>query len=135
MSDRGLGGRCLCGAVAYVCPAPTSSGALCHCESCRRASGAQVVGLFTVPKAQVRFTNNKPTEYRSSPDVLRGSCDRCETSLTYWHEGWPDDLSLTIGSLHDPGRIAPTDHTGTADAPWWDIPKDGLPQSLSVRPD
>jgi len=83
----------------------------------------------------VRFTAARPTEYRSSPDVLRGFCSRCGTSLTYWHAGWPDDLSLTIASLDDPARAAPADHTGMADALPWDVPKDGLPQSSSVRPD
>ena len=134
MSEAFKGG-CLCGAVMYVSAAPKSPPTLCHCRSCRRSSGAHAVGLFTVSKAEVEFTAGKPTEYQSSPQVLRGFCDRCGTSLTYWHSGWPNDLSLTIASLDAPGSVAPVDHTGMADAVAWDKPEDGLPQYSAVRPD
>jgi hypothetical protein len=93
------------------------------------------VGLYTVARATAEFTASKPTEYRSSPDVLRAFCGRCGTSLTYWHARWPEDLSFTISSLDDPGLAAPIDHTGMADAVAWDVPGDGLPQSREVRPE
>jgi len=43
MPGQRLTGRCLCGAVRYECGAPISPAAFCHCESCRRASGAHAV--------------------------------------------------------------------------------------------
>lgn len=130
-----LTGGCFCKSVLYRTPAPNSPPTLCHCASCRRATGAHVVGFYTVSKDGAVFMAGRPTEYRSSPDVLRGFCVRCGTSLTYWHAGWPGDLSFTIASLDDPARAVPVDHTGMADAVVWDMPSDGLPQNLSVRPD
>jgi hypothetical protein len=93
------------------------------------------VGFYTVTRASAAFTTGKPTEYRSSSDVLRGFCGQCGTSLTYWHARWPEDLSFTISSLDDPGLAVPIDHTGMADTAPWDVPGDGLPQSLDVRPE
>jgi hypothetical protein len=135
MSIGELTGGCLCGAVRYRTGTPNVPPTLCHCASCRRATGAHAVGLYTVTRATAEFTAGKQTEYRSSSDVLRGFCGECGTSLTYWHARWPENLSFTISSLDNPGLAVPIDHTGMADAAPWDVPGDGLPQSLDVRPE
>jgi hypothetical protein len=96
---EGLTGRCLCGAIQYECGKPVSNATLCHCRSCRRASGSHVLGLVTVLSQTLRFTAGRATEYRSSTAVVRSFCPACGTPLTYWHEGWPNEISLTIGSL------------------------------------
>jgi hypothetical protein len=134
MRNAELTGGCLCGDVRYRTTAPNTPPTLCHCASCGRATGAHAVGLFTLDRATAEFTAGKPTEYKSPPEVLRGFCGRCGTSLTYWHSGWSKDLSLTISSLDDPGLAPPIDHTGMADAVAWDVPGDNLPQSRDVRP-
>ena len=135
MSTGELTGGCLCGAVRYRTGTPNVPPTLCHCTSCRRATGAHAVGFYTLARATAEFTAGKPTEYRSSPEVLRGFCGRCGTSLTYRHARWPLDVSFTISSLDDPALAAPIDHTGMADAVTWDVPGDGLPQSRGVRPE
>jgi hypothetical protein len=135
MSTGELTGGCLCGAVRYRTGTPSVPPTLCHCASCRRATGAHAMGLYTVTRATVEFTAGKQTEYRSSSDVPRGFCGRCGTSLTYWHARWPENLSFTISSLDNPWLAVPIDHTGMADAAPWDVPGDGLPQSLDVRPE
>jgi hypothetical protein len=129
-----LTGGCLCGAVRYRTALPTSPPTLCHCVSCRRAAGAPVLGLYTVDRDTLAFTQGRPLDYRSSPQVLRGFCAHCGTSLTYWHAGWPAEISLTIASLDHPELAAPADHTWMADALGWDRPADGLPQHQADRP-
>ena len=134
MNKPAFTGGCLCGAVRYQTAAPNTPPTVCHCTSCRRATGAHAVGFYTADRATVEFRAGKPTDYQSSPEVLRGFCDRCGTSLTYWHARWPEDLSFTIASLDDPNLARPIDHTGMADAVDWDVPGDTLPQSPDVRP-
>ncbi|MGO9992160.1 MAG: GFA family protein [Steroidobacteraceae bacterium] len=129
-----LNGGCLCGAVRYRTALPTSPPTLCHCVSCRRAAGSHVVGLYTVANETMTFTRGRASDYRSSPDVVRGFCGRCGTALTYWHAGWPDEISVTIASLDDPGLVHPIDHTWMAHAVEWDKPADGLPQFSADRP-
>jgi hypothetical protein len=121
-----LTGGCLCGAVRYQSTEPLNAATLCHCPSCRRASGSHVLGLVTVARRGLQFTAEHPAEYRSSDAVVRTFCSRCSTPLTYWHEGWPNDISLTIGSLDRPGLVPPTDHTWMSEAIAWDDPADGL---------
>jgi len=107
---------------------------LCHCPSCRRASGSHVLGLVTVARSAFRIIAGAPQHYRSSPAVLRTFCPRCGTPLTYWHEQWPEDISLTIGSLDRPELFPPADHTWISAAISWDDPADGLRRFETDRP-
>jgi hypothetical protein len=132
MPDQ-LTGSCLCGAVRYRTALPNLPPTLCHCVSCRRATGAHALGLYTVKRDTLTYAQGQPVDYASSPKVLRGFCGRCGTSLSYWHADWPDEISMTIASLDDPAVAAPVDHTWMADALAWDQPADGLPQHLTDR--
>lgn len=134
MSTDTLTIGCLCGAVRYRTGLPTLPATVCHCRSCRLAAGANAVGLYTVEKSSVIFTQGCPVGYRSSPKVLREFCGTCGTALTYWEADYPMEFSLTIASLDDPGLVVPADHTWMAHAAPWDSPADRLPQHQTDRP-
>jgi hypothetical protein len=129
-----LMGGCLCTAVRYRTGAPTLAATICHCRSCRLAVGANAVGLYTVETDTVVFTQGHPTDYRSSPTVIRGFCAKCGTALTYYDSNWPREFSLTVASLDDPGLVRPIDHTWMSHAVAWDIASDGLPLYQADRP-
>jgi hypothetical protein len=124
----GLTGRCLCGAVRYRCGPRLYPPTLCHCESCRRAAGAHVVGWITVRESSAAFTAGEPQRFASSRGVERTFCGTCGTPLTYRSERRAGELDFTIGSLDSPGAAVPVDHIWMMDAPPWDRPDDGLPQ-------
>jgi len=126
-------GGCLCGSVRYKSSGDSTHPTLCHCSTCRRASGAQLLGWVTFPKREFRFTADPPTEFRSSTPVVRTFCSKCGTPLTYWNENSPDEIDVTIGSLDSPDNFPPADHTWMSDAVVWDQPADGLPQYRSKR--
>lgn len=128
-----LSGRCSCGAIRYHCGPPLCAPTLCHCESCRRASGAHAVGWVTVSSAEFRYTAAQPREFESSPGVRRTFCQRCGTPLTYASAHSPAEIDVTIGSLDDPALVEPADHTWMSDAITWDRPADGLPQHAGDR--
>jgi len=130
---RELTGRCLCGAVRYRCGARIWPPTLCHCESCRRAAGAHVVGWVTVHASSAAFTAGQPRSYASSPGVERTFCGNCGTPLSYRSEHRPGEIDFTIGSLDAPDAAVPVDHVWMADAPAWDRPSDGLPQHRRGR--
>jgi len=131
--NESLTGRCLCGAVRYRCPAPIASPTLCHCESCRRASGAHVVAWLTVALAALEFTAGEPVIYQSSAKVRRGFCGRCGTPLTYWTAKRGGEIDLTIATLDAPNGVVPIDHVWMSDALAWDHPADGLPEHPHSR--
>jgi len=130
---RGLTGRCLCAAVRYH-SGPAGWSTLCHCESCRRASGAHALGLVTVMAAEFQWTAAAPASFRSSPSVTRSFCPTCGTPLSYSHDAWPQEIALTIGSIDQAGQVPPTDHTWCCEALPWDGMNDGLPQYAKDRP-
>lgn len=113
-SDRGLRadlvseGGCLCGAVRYrVIGTPHSNG-VCHCRSCRRASGAPSVAWFVVASPQFTILAGQPSTFRSSPPVVRSFCGRCGTPLSYQHDDSPDTIEITTATLDDPELFVPT---------------------------
>lgn len=134
MEHEELKGGCLCGAVRYRTSAPTMPPTLCHCKSCRRAAGTHALGLYTVDSSSAVFTNGRLATFASSAKVFRGFCEKCGTSLSYWHADWPDEMSFTIASLDNPTLAPPVDHTWMQDAVPWDKPADGLPQFPQDRP-
>jgi hypothetical protein len=103
-----LNGGCLCGAVRYRVDGSPLWAAYCHCQSCRRATGAPVTAYAGFRPAQVTFTKGAARHYASSPGVSRGFCGDCGTPLTYEGERWPDELHIHLGTLDTPEAVAPT---------------------------
>jgi hypothetical protein len=101
-------GGCLCGAVRYRVASTPLATSVCHCVSCRRASGAPVVAWVVVDVAGFAFVTGSPVAFRSSPPVLRTFCGRCGTPLTYRHDESPDTVDITTASFDFPERFAPT---------------------------
>ena len=128
MSETMLTGRCLCGAVRYRAGALLYPPTLCHCESCRRASGANAVAWLTVRVDTFKYTAATPSSYASSPGVLREFCKRCGTPLTYRSTKRAEEVDIGLATLDPPGTLAPVDHIWMEDALPWDRPTDGLPQ-------
>lgn len=114
-----LEGGCLCGAIRYRVEGSPSSVSICHCRSCRRASGAPAVGWFVVSRAQFKLLSGVLAICQSSKPVHRGFCRQCGTQLTYQHESAPDTIELTIASLDTPERLPPTKEIWLAEKlPW-----------------
>jgi len=123
-----LTGRCLCGTVTYQCGAPVLAPSLCHCESCRRASGAHAVAWATVALDSFKILSGSVRSHASSPPVVRQFCEQCGTPLTYFNVGWPDTIDVTITTFDRPDALKPAAHIWMEDALPWDRPADGLPQ-------
>jgi len=128
-----LDGGCLCGEIRYRARHPVSSGALCHCISCRRAAGAPAVAWFTVKAGDLEILQGNPAVYRSSEHVVRGFCGRCGTPLTYRHEQHPEYVDVTAASLDDPEAMPPSDHIWTSDRLRWMETLDSLPEHPRTR--
>jgi hypothetical protein len=120
-------GGCLCGGVRYRVAGEARTSAICHCVSCRRASGAQSVAWVVFPSEAFSFVSGDPAEYRSSSGVSRTFCGRCGTSLTYQHDGNADSIDVTTASLDLPDELPPTRHVWLEDKVSWESVNDGLP--------
>ena len=86
-----------------------------------------------VPRESFRVLSGSLRTFASSPPVLRQFCEQCGSPITYWNEGWPDTIDVTIGTLDDPNALPPLEHIWMDDAPDWDRPQDGLAQYRQSR--
>jgi hypothetical protein len=128
MSEQRYSGGCLCGAVRYEASGAATNLCYCHCNSCRRATGAPLVAWCTFARDGFRVTRGTLTEYRSSPQVRRGFCAACGGALTYRHEARAEEIDVTLASLDEPAALAPRMHVWVGDKLPWLAITDGLPE-------
>jgi hypothetical protein len=126
-------GGCLCGSVRYEATGPATELCTCHCASCRRATGGLAVPWATFQAKQFTVTGGQLAEYRSSPEVRRGFCASCGTSLTYRHLGRVEEIDVALTTLDAPNVLVPESHIWVEDKLSWETIADGLPQFLKVR--
>lgn len=126
-------GGCLCGAVRWRAEGDAVVSSYCHCEMCRRASGAIVVAWATFESARVSFPRGEPVWRRSSDFAKRAFCAQCGSALA-WRRDGEDLIDLTIGSCDRPETLPAAEHIWTGDAiPWLRI-ADDLPRHRRERP-
>jgi hypothetical protein len=101
-------GGCLCGAVRYRVSGPPRSSSVCHCRSCRLASGAPAVAWVVFDDTHFELLQGHPAARHSSAGVVRGFCPRCGTPLSYRSDDEPKVIELTTATLDHPELFAPT---------------------------
>jgi hypothetical protein len=133
-------GGCHCGAVRYSATGAPIYVPYCHCESCRKTSGAPVVLYVMFEQQDVRFTQGVRKRYRSSPGVHRSFCPDCGTPLA-WEGNWgrKEIIEFHIGTLDDPEAVRPDRHAFFGERIGWFDVHDRLPRfngsSTDAEPD
>lgn len=127
MNDVHEGG-CLCTAIRYRFSGTALATSMCHCRSCRRATGATRVAWLVARSVDFEFTAALPQTFRSSPEVTRSFCARCGTSLTYRHDESPHTVDIAIATLDEPERFAPMREVWLDDKISWEIDNPRLRQ-------
>jgi hypothetical protein len=128
-------GGCLCGRIRYRATGTPLRPSHCHCELCRRASGAPFVSWASFRAADFAFVRGTPRRYDSSPGAWRGFCGDCGTQLTFHAHRAPESVDVTLASLDHPGSIVPLDHIWTRRQIAWVRLADGLPRYAGNRED
>lgn len=103
-------GHCLCGAVSFEYDGPENWRGYCHCDSCRRATGAPVTAFMGVPHGAWRWTGDLPATYVNSPGVTRSFCATCGSAVAYQTEDLPDEIHFYAALLDDPSGYRPDKH-------------------------
>src|SRR5512143_3708883 len=109
MRDHWDGG-CLCGAVRFRAAGAPKWVVWCHCQSCRRHSGAPAAVFVAFEEADVAVTEGAITKFNSSPGMQRGFCATCGSTLTCQGGPYPGELHIHEGALDAAGELAPTAH-------------------------
>ena len=107
-NETRLSGGCHCGAVRYTLRASPLSVQHCHCESCRKTTGAlhATIGVMQQDKVEIEGADNL-TKYRTSPGFEQQFCRTCGCNLFAYYD---DDITLflvdvpTLDNGLDPGH-------------------------------
>ena len=111
-------GHCLCGAVRFVVHGAPKWVSYCHCESCRRQTGAPVAAYAGFRSEQVEWTGQRPSEYGSSPGVVRGFCGRCASPVSFRGERWAGETHLHLGLFDKPDLVPTNEAFPEERLPW-----------------
>jgi hypothetical protein len=112
-------GGCLCGAVRYALDARPLAVNACHCDDCKKLTGA--TNLLMLLAERGKFMQEGATErWRKRADSGREidivRCAQCGVRL--WHEPLSalNLVFIAAGTLDEPGWAIPTSHIWTAKA-------------------
>ena len=112
-------GGCQCGAVRFEASGTPKFVCKCHCNSCRKATGAAFSTWVGFKNEQVSWLTKEPSFYESSPGVQRGFCPACGTPLTYAGKNWAGETHFLVGVFDNPGVFTPDKDVFTDDALDW----------------
>lgn len=107
-------GGCLCGQVRYRLDARPLAMNACHCNDCKKLSGATNLLMLIVLRADFHLLGGELHRYRKLADSGRQvdivRCAICGTRL--WHEplSLPQQMFLAAGTLDDSSWVVPTSH-------------------------
>jgi hypothetical protein len=120
-------GGCLCGAIRYRVEGEPLGSGICHCRTCRKIASAPSLPFVTFAANALIFNQGTPSEYRSSPNVMRQFCGRCGSPLTYRNDNEPGSIDVMTCSLDEPEAFPPSHHIWISEKLPWDHVADGLP--------
>ena len=115
-------GGCLCGAVRYRATQGPVRAVICHCETCRKVSGAPLLAFVHFPHDGFEWSAGEPSYYRSSAEAERGFCPACGSTVSMKETVLGDRVQVSLGSLDRPADVTPDDHVWTqSQLPWLHI--------------
>lgn len=112
-------GGCHCGKVRFLAEGAPKFVTRCHCESCRKTTGAAFSTWVGFKTDAVRWTGEAPAFYASSTGVKRGYCRDCGVPLSYESDKWAGERHFLIGVFDDPRAFTPTGDYLREDALAW----------------
>jgi hypothetical protein len=105
-------GHCLCGAVSYEIDAEPMMAIMCHCEDCRRGSGASYSVNAVFPQAAVKVDESKLKTFETIGEDTqmkreRKFCPECGSPVITLLAEMPEMVVIKAGTLDDPSWFEP----------------------------
>lgn len=126
-------GGCLCGKVRFEVTGRPLLVEFCHCQSCRKASGAPIFAWAAFAVSAFGFSSGAPKTRLSSPGVTRGFCGDCGTPLTLQDERFADEIYVALAAFDDPESFEPAFHIWRSHRLPWLETADDLPRYRRFR--
>lgn len=109
-TETKITGNCYCGAVKLQASQKPKAVTYCHCDSCRRITGAPVAAFVAFTESSVTFVSNEKISVNSMPGVTRSFCNACGSHLMGQYDYLPDTVYLPLGILDQADEFPPQLH-------------------------
>jgi hypothetical protein len=96
--------------VRFVATGQPKWVAWCHCQSCRKHSGAPVSVFAAFEHTAYTVTKGEITKFDSSPRTRRGFCAKCGSTLTCESVRLATETHFHVGAFDDAARLQPARH-------------------------
>lgn len=91
----------------------------CHCDSCRRASGAPLAAYAAFHEAEVAVHGPDLPVAAPDPGVARSFCPGCGGQLLARYEYLPGQVYVALGLIDQAADLPPTMHAHAGNQlPW-----------------
>ncbi|MEL7183614.1 MAG: GFA family protein [Pseudomonadota bacterium] len=126
-------GRCYCGASVVEARGAPLAISYCHCQDCRRVTGAPVAAFAAFPKGSVDVTP-EIAPICAHQGVRRWSCPTCGSPMLAAFDYLDGQVYVPLGILDNADVLAPQLHSH-ADAclPWLKLDDDLPREPASAR--
>ncbi|MGI9390210.1 MAG: GFA family protein [Boseongicola sp.] len=129
-----LRGHCMCGAVRWSAPGPTTRNLVCHCTDCQRATSAPFTGFVGLEPETVIWSG-EINHYESTHGTWRGFCPNCGSRLYFRSDKWPEETHIHAATLADDTVYSPTAEVVCRSRASWLNSLDGIPKHNSFQAD
>ena len=104
-------GGCLCGAIRYEVSGEPVRAAHCHCDDCRRATGASFATNVFFKEEDIKIVQGSPKQFSHTADsgntMTTEFCGDCGSQLFGLGSGSPGIKHVKAGTLDDVGKLRP----------------------------
>ncbi len=111
-------GGCLCGAVRYEVEGDIVRMARCHCDDCRRNTGAAFATNVFVPADALKLVKGEAKTYQHSTDsgstMTRAFCASCGSPVYGFSSASAATRSIRVGTIDDASFVKPQIEVYTA---------------------
>jgi hypothetical protein len=111
MVMTGFTGGCLCGAIRYEVTGEPVRMAICHCDDCRKATGAAFTTNIFVNAADLRVVQGTPKQFQHPTDsgstMTNEFCANCGSQLFGYSSRGNGVKHVKVGTIDDAGFVRP----------------------------
>lgn len=103
-------GSCKCNEVNYAITSDVEMVANCHCNTCRKMSGAAFATIVVIDEQNFEIIagRNELISYQVTENTVKYFCRICGTPVYSLNKQLPGKYMIPIGSLDNPEKFTPS---------------------------
>lgn len=121
-------GHCRCESVVITARGEPEFSVYCHCDDCRRATGAPVLASVGFAKTAVTWETDGALKRYKKGTATRLFCSSCGSPVAQEHDSAAHMTFFNTGFMDNPNDFPPTYHTFAGQKLDWLELTDDLPK-------